>query len=192
MELYFIRHTKVKIKNDVCYGQSDVDITDITEYDISKLKKKIPLLSQMVFYTSPSKRCLFLTKKLAIINPIIDERLLELDFGDWELKKWDSINKSELQEWIKNFIHKPCPHGESYLDLYTRTSEFFEDLIKKNHEKVVIITHLGVIRSILSYILKIPLKNSFKSQLDYGNISKINVNHSKECSPIINIEFVNK
>ena len=178
--------------NDVCYGQSEVDIADTFEYEVNELKRKLPFSPQMIFYSSPSKRCILLLKKLAIITPIIDKRLLEIDFGDWELKKWDSIDKSEFQEWIKDFVSQPCPHGESYLDLYTRTSEFFEDLIKKGHEKVAIITHSGVIRSILSYILKIPLKNSFKLHLDYGKISKINIAHNKDFGTIINIEFVNK
>ena len=178
--------------NGVCYGQSEVDLADTFEHEIEDLKKKLPLSPQMVFHSSPLKRCILLSEKLATTTPIVDKRLLEIDFGDWELKKWDSIDKSEFQEWIDDFLSQPCPHGESYLDLYTRSIEFFEEVIKKGHEKVAIITHSGVIRSILSYILKIPLKNSFKFQLDYGKVSKINVAHNKDFGTIINIEFVNK
>lgn len=178
--------------NGVCYGQSEVDIADTFEHELEDLKRKLPLSPQMIFYSSPLKRCILLSEKLSTTTPIVDKRLLEIDFGDWELKKWDLIDKFKLQEWTKDFIHKPCPHGESYLDLYKRSSKFFEDIIKKGHEKVAIITHSGVIRSILSYILKIPLKNSFKFQIGYGKVSKINLNHSKDFGPIINIEFVNK
>ncbi|MFX1370318.1 MAG: alpha-ribazole phosphatase [Promethearchaeota archaeon] len=192
MDIYLIRHTNVKLDNDVCYGQSDVDIADSFEHELKELKKKLPFSPQMVFYSSPLKRCTLLSEKLSTTTPIIDKRLLEMDFGEWELKKWNLINRVKFQEWTKDFINKPCPNGESFLDLYRRSCRFFEDIIEKGHKKVGIITHSGVIRSILSYLLKIPLKSSFKLQIGYGKVSKINLNQSKDYSLIINIEYVNK
>lgn len=192
LELYFIRHSTIKLNKGVCYGQSDIDVADTFENEVEFIKKKIPFYSEMVFYSSPLKRCLLLSKRLSKTQPIIDKRLLELDFGDWELKKWDLIEREEFEEWTKDFVSNKCPNGESYLELYIRSIEFFEDLLKKNHKKVAIITHSGIIRSILSYILKIPLKNSFSFQIDYSGISKMFINYDDDLNPIITIEFVNR
>lgn len=182
----------MKLDNKVCYGQSDIDLADTFESEIDDLKKKIAISPQMVFYSSPLKRCFLLAKKLSQSDPIIDKRLIEISFGDWELKKWDSINKAEFQNWLDDFIFKKCPNGESYFDLFNRARDFFKEVVKKEHKKVVIITHSGVIRSIFSYILKISLKNSFIIQIDYGGVSKININHSKDIELLINIEYINK
>lgn len=192
LELYFIRHSTIKLNKGVCYGQSDVDVADTFENEVEFIKKKIPFYSEMVFYSSPLKRCLLLTKRLSKTQPIIDKRLLELDFGDWELKKWDLIDKKELQKWTDDIKSYKIANGESYKELYTRAIDFFEDITKKNHKKVAIVTHLGIIRSILLYTLKIPLKNSFSFQIDYCGILKIVINQSDDFEPIINIEFVNR
>ncbi|MBY8981828.1 MAG: alpha-ribazole phosphatase [Candidatus Lokiarchaeota archaeon] len=190
MDIYLIRHTKVELENNTCYGQSDVELSNCFEDEVTKLKKKVNFSSEMIFFTSPLKRCLLLAKNLTKKPPIIDNRLLELNFGDWELKKWDSINQSELDNWSGNVINYICPNGESYLDLYNRSKEFFNDLIKENHKEVSIITHAGVIRSILSYILRIPLQCSFIIEIDYGKISKIKLNNIENL-PFYNIEYIN-
>lgn len=192
MDIYLIRHTKVKVDNGICYGQSDVDVADTFENEVKKLKEKCHFSPKMVFYTSPLKRCLLLAEKLSSTPPIIDDRLLEISFGDWELKKWDLIDRSELEEWTNNFIMTKIPNGESYFDLYKRSCKFFDDLVKKDHKNVVIISHSGVIRSIITYILKIPLEKSFIIQIDYGKMSKIKYNFVNNSDPILNIEFLNQ
>jgi len=182
----------VKIDNNICYGQSDIELTDNFKNEINIIKNKINFPLNMVFYSSPLIRCRLLAKELTKKKIIIDKRLLELNFGDWELNDWKSIRKSELNKWLNNIKKYTCPNGESYLDLYKRSKDFFNDLIKENHKEVSIITHAGVIRSILSYVLKITLDNSFIINIDYGNISKIIVNSKKKSHPIYNIEYINK
>ncbi|MHA1488435.1 MAG: alpha-ribazole phosphatase [Promethearchaeota archaeon] len=192
MEIYLIRHTKTNLKEGICYGQSDVDVANTFDIESESVCNKLLISKKMVFYSSSATRCIKLAKKLSLSDPIIDNRLLELNFGDWELKRWDSINQSQLKAWTDDFIVKSCPNGESYIDLYQRTTEFFNELIKKDHESLVIITHSGVIRAIISYILQIPLKNSFSIQIDHGGLSKIKVIDVKDSDPTFILEFFNR
>ena len=192
MDLYFIRHTSVNVKEGTCYGHSDVDVSQSFEREVEILKKKILISPQMIFYSSPLKRCVLLTGKLSIADPIIDTRLIEINFGDWELKDWSLINKIEREKWLHDFVNFRCPNGESYLDLYKRATDFFEDLVKESYKKVAIITHGGIIRSILSYILDIPLKKSFSIQIYYGSVSKIVLSQDNNNNPYITVEYINK
>ncbi len=192
MDIYFIRHTHVNLEQVTCYGQSNVDLAETFENEVNNIRKIIPNSISIEIYTSPLKRCVELAKKLTNNSLILDDRLLELDFGEWELKKWNSIDKMALKNWTNNYINIPCPNGESYMDLYNRSIEFFDDLIKKGEIDTLVVTHAGVIRSIISYILKIPLENSFSVQLDFGSVSKISINHIDDCNPIFKIEFLNK
>lgn len=188
MEIYLIRHTSVAVEKSVCYGQSDILLADTFQMELINIQNKLTLNNDCVIYSSPLKRSLQLANTIfPPIQPIIDARLMELNFGDWELKKWGEINKQELDLWMNDFVNIQCTRGESYKELYQRSSEFFNQCITKPHKQVVIISHGGVIRSILSLILQIPLVKSFSLQIDYGKISKINVISNEN----IVIEYIN-
>jgi alpha-ribazole phosphatase len=168
LDLYFIRHTSVNVKEGICYGYSDVELSQTFESEVKILKKKISISPQMIFYSSPLKRCILLAERLSITDPIIDTRLIELNFGDWELKDWSLINKTEREKWLNNFVNFRCPNGESYLDLYKRAT-------------------------VLSYILDIPLKKSFSIQINYGSVSKIKFNQDNSSNnTYITVEYINR
>lgn len=174
MEIILIRHTTPKIAKGICYGQTDLDITDTFLEEIKPIIKEIPVNNdEIIYYSSPLKRCKKLAEKLS--NKIIfDDRLKELDFGDWELQNWNDINKEELDHWMNNFVKVAATNGESYLDLHARTTDFLSDIAKQNPKKVIIITHAGVIRSLYSFIKKTSLETSFDLKLEYGQVLEIN------------------
>ena len=186
MEIYIIRHTKPNCDKGICYGQADVDIQDNLE--LNKLKNNIINPEEFVFYTSPLKRCLKLAEHISNSKFISDNRLMEINFGDWELQKWTSIeNHQDFQSWRNDFVEFTCPNGESFQDLYKRSTNFFNEILKADHKKIAIVTHAGVIRCILSHILEIPLKKAPNLQIDYGSISKIKV-----LEYAISVEYINK
>lgn len=176
MELYLIRHTTPKVAKGVCYGQTDLDVTNSFEEEFQKINEELGSIKTVTtVYSSPLLRCKLLANKIAISPPIIDDRLMEMNFGDWEMKNWDEINQTELNKWMDDFVNVPCPNGESYALLYQRTSEFIKELKTKQHSKVIISTHGGVIRAILSYINQEPLKDSFETKVNYGDVFKLEI-----------------
>ncbi len=170
-----IRHTIPKIDKGICYGQTNVAIADTFLDEAEPIKQKLSLQNDegLIVYSSPLKRCLKLAAFLSKTEPVIDDRLMELNFGDWEMKRWSDIDKIQLNNWMDNFIDVPCPNGESYAMLYKRSIEFFKELKCKKHSKVVVVSHGGVIRSILAYIMNKPLKNSFDIKVGYGEMFKV-------------------
>ena len=188
MEIYLIRHTRVNVDTAVCYGNSDVELAHTFQSERNVIEQKLPLSQEWVIYSSPLQRSVQLaTALLPGVKPLIDKRLMEINFGNWELKKWEEINKQELTNWMNDFVNVQCSGGESYKNVYERSTEFFNDCISKKHKQVLIISHAGVIRSILALVLQMPLEKSFSLQLDFGKISKIKV-HSKAH---IVIEYIN-
>lgn len=169
MEIYVIRHTPVNVSKNVCYGQSDLDTSKSFLQDAEELRKKLPSNFDQVF-TSPLSRCTFLANELGFYDAILDERLKEMNFGDWELKKWEDINSDDLQNWMDNYDTVTTPNGESLMDLYLRVETFYEDLKNRNDRKVLIITHAGVIRCLWAKILEIPLKNCFKIPVGFDEV----------------------
>lgn len=173
MEIIFIRHTTPKIAKGICYGQSDIDVTNTFEKEASEIVTQLGRQdSETVIYSSPLVRCKKLANKLSN-NIIFDERLKELNFGDWELKEWNDINQHEMSLWMKDFVNVAVTNGESYIDLHKRSTDFLKEIVSKNHKKVIIITHAGVIRSLYSYINNTPLEKSFDLKLNYGQLLKV-------------------
>ncbi|MGY3794292.1 alpha-ribazole phosphatase [Aquimarina sp. 433] len=172
MEIYLVRHTTPIIEKGICYGQSDLDVTDSFDAEVSEIHTKLPLKEITKVYSSPLKRCKLLAESFDL--PIIfDMRLQELDFGEWELKAWDDISKKELNPWMEDFVNVPVPNGESYVMLQQRILDFYKNLPSNIDEKIVIVSHAGPIRALLSYLQKIALKDSFSIKLEYGEVVKI-------------------
>jgi alpha-ribazole phosphatase len=188
VELYLIRHTCVAIERSICYGQSDIALADTFQTELLEIQQKLTFNADCIIYSSPLKRSLQLAKAIfPLVRPITDARLMELNFGNWELKKWTEVDKQELDNWMDDFVNVPCTGGESYNDLYKRCVSFFNQCIQEPHQQVVVVSHGGVIRSILSFVLQIPLLRSFSLQLDYGKISKLKITGNGN----ITVEYIN-
>ncbi len=176
MILYLVRHTKVSLELGVCYGQTDVDVADTFISELSVILQQLSEIEFSALFSSPLLRCKKLAEKIPFNGDIIyDERLKELDFGSWELKKWDEIyRQKESKKWFDNYLQVSCPNGESYDDLLRRVSDFLTDLQKINiNGNICIITHGGVIGSIISILKKIEPRQVFKTKIDYGDIIRI-------------------
>lgn len=167
MEIILIRHTKPNIAKGICYGQSDIDLNNSFKEEIQLIKEQLNLGDINFFYSSPLKRCKILAEKLSA-NILFDERLKELNFGDWELKSWNEINAEKLAFWMNDFVNVTVPNGESYLDLHKRSINFLRDIKKLNADKIAIVTHAGVIKCINAIINNIDLKDSFNLNIKYG------------------------
>ncbi|MGL1889791.1 MAG: alpha-ribazole phosphatase [Reichenbachiella sp.] len=172
MEIYLIRHTTPDIEKGICYGQSDIPLTDSFVNESVALKEHLPDDFDLVL-SSPLIRCTSLANSISTVYNT-DDRLKELSFGDWELKPWNSIPQKEMTPWMSDFVTTPPPNGESYQDLSIRLKELMEELKLKQYDTVAIISHAGPIRAMIANTIGLPLKDSFKLQIDYGSISCIN------------------
>lgn len=180
MDVYLIRHTSLAILSGICYGQSDVEPADSFSDEVQTLRSNLPKdIEHFTTYSSPSNRCLRLARELVAGDIITDDRLLELNFGDWELQQWDDIPSARLERWMENFVAEPCPNGESYEDLFERVMDFWKELQNTQDHNVVLITHGGVIRCLLSHVLNIPLESSFRLEIGLGSVSAVSLNHGR-------------
>lgn len=173
MAIYFIRHTAPQIEKGICYGQSDIPLAATFDQEAVAIQRKIP--GKIVLaYSSPLLRCRKLASILTGGQYVIDNRLLELNFGDWELMAWDQVPSQDLQAWMNDFVSQATPKGESYLNLYERTIDFWQSIEQLGkQENILVITHGGVIRAIQAYINSIPLEDSFSFKINYGHICKL-------------------
>lgn len=165
MEIHLIRHTAVENPENLCYGFAEMPLRKECQEDF----KAINLDADFDYIvSSPAQRCCLLAEYFQF-KYSTDERLREMNFGNWELKKWIDIPEHEIQPWYGDFISVKASGGENLLEMQTRVQSFWSELIeKKSIHKTLIIAHAGVIRLILQSVLQFPLENMFNIQIDYG------------------------
>ena len=189
MQINLIRHTTPDIAKGTCYGQSDIPLLDSFQQEYMSLIKHLPEKVDVV-YSSPLKRCTQLAKQLKSVGGVIeDKRLMEMNFGDWEMKNWDAIEHKSLNKWMQDFVNVKVPNGENFLELHARVNHFVDELVKQEHKTVAIVTHAGVIRSVIARVLEIPLNNAFKIPVNYASVTRLNIAGDNCFS---NLEFLNK
>src|SRR6476660_8521231 len=99
MKLTLVRHTSLNISSNICYGQSDIDVSIKFDEELRVLREKLLNKEFDAIYSSPLQRCHKLALALSTDETlnisertiVLDERLKELYFGDWELSSWDDI-----------------------------------------------------------------------------------------------------
>jgi alpha-ribazole phosphatase len=178
MEVYLVRHTETVCEKGICYGQSDVGIREPYDVVFESILNQLP--QEAILYSSPLQRCALLANHIKentqMDSVIQDSRLMEMNFGDWELKNWNDIPREVLDPWMEDFVSVAVPNGESFIDLDNRVREFLDTETAKMHTKpLIIVAHSGVIRSILCKINNLPLQEAFKSQLEYGVVIKVEI-----------------
>lgn len=174
MQLHLIRHTKVAVKPGICYGQSDVKLAETFWEEAEIIKKQISETHFDKVYSSPLTRCKRLSEYLFESGINYDTRLMELNFGEWELQKWNDLRNPTVDEWMNDFVNVPCPNGESFIEMYQRIKSFLMEIKDQQPNNAAIISHGGTMRCILAYIHNEELKDAFKREIEYGEIVELN------------------
>ena len=165
MKITFMRHAKTTMnKSKVFSGRTDCDIT---QEGAEEARKTFSFKASDFdyYYVSPLKR----TRQTldAIIqnqNPIIDNRIIEWDFGKWEGMPYSNLTEEETQDYVDGKNNPP--EGETYLHVQERTCEFVEDLFQRHnsHDRILVVAHSTILRMVRDNFLpnmeKKPIKNS--------------------------------
>ena len=166
MRLFLIRHPRPDVAAGICYGRSDLPLADDPATCAAGLRVLLPANAPL--FSSPLARCRQLAELLHPA-PSFDERLRELDFGEWEMRAWDAIDRAALDGWAADPLHFAPPGGESVADLRTRLGTFLEQL----PEECVLVAHAGVMKLCVAALAGGPPAEWLAMRFDYGTASLI-------------------
>jgi alpha-ribazole phosphatase len=171
VHLTLIRHTKV-LAHGLCYGRHDPPLADTFEQEAAAIKERLQALSGIPFYCSPAQRCRLLASYLQVEHQH-EDRLQEINFGDWDGRNWLDIPREHTEAWLSDFVNHIPPNGESYVQLSQRVLGLMRELAS-HHEQVGLITHSGVIHAVLAHVKGIPLAESYeKLTVGYGEVVQV-------------------
>ncbi len=176
MKLVFIRHSSVAVPKGVCYGQSDVGLASTFPEEAERTKSRLAAYSFDAIYSSPLSRCTRLAAYCGYGNDArLDPRLMEMDFGEWEMKRFDEITDPRLQLWFDDYLNVPATGGESSMQQRTRLMDFISDLQKTDARTVAIFTHGGIVIHALACLRGLSDAEAFASQPTYGEVVEMEI-----------------
>ena len=150
MELHLVRHPAPLTHPGTCYGRTDLPVAPSVMAAAAKqlrMQLRAQLRAQLhpPIFTSPLQRCAVLARALDA-DARADPRLAEIDFGAWEMRAWDAIERAEIDAWAADVVHYRPGGGESVLQMATRIAAFYDDLARQRITRCIVICHAGSIR----------------------------------------------
>ncbi|HKL41141.1 MAG TPA: alpha-ribazole phosphatase [Clostridia bacterium] len=180
-KIYLVRHgeTNANVEKRYC-GQTDVDLNHKGLRDAASIAKVLKNTSLDSIVSSDLKRTL---KTAELINEYhrleleLNPDFREINFGKFENLTFEEIGvkyPDEKAKMIKEKINYNFLEGESLSVLYKRVIKSFNKLLEeKENENILIVSHGGVIRMILTEILSGDLNNYWSVEVDNTRISTI-------------------
>ena len=160
MKIWITRHGQTDLNaQNLMQGRSDIPLNEV---GISQAKAAREKIGDMVFdavYSSPLDRAITTASIIGGVDKskvIIDERIIEADFGKYEKVAYSKMGLPMILFWMLPEIF-PCPEGtESTRQMIERSHSFLKEIEKKNYENVLVACHGGIIRTMRGYMEDSP------------------------------------
>ena len=132
-------------------------------------------------------RCADFAKELAEqqqIPVILDERLMELGFGEWEGKTAKQLMKEDpdnLTRFWSDPVNNVPPGAETLTQFRERIIAGWHAAIQQHQgQHILMVGHAGMMRMIIREVLDMPIDKMFRLQVPNAGITRISIDHLQE------------
>ncbi len=194
MRITFIRHA-ITAWNAAgrWQGQSDTPLSEAGKAQALQLKSRLERTSHSfdAVFSSPLSRAIHTAQIVLPHTEIrLDDRLLELDFGDFEGKTYpENSQHPHFQDWLNDPYHVATPNGESLEHVTQRMQDFVQSLepdhepTGENEKHYLIFSHSCAIRALISASMGLPMQINagnhfpFVIQVPHTSLSRLRFCH---------------
>lgn len=184
LRIILLRHTESEGNFKKVYGgKKDFKLTEKGLKQIDDLVEilnngyEVTNLNNVKLYSSPLSRCSDFAKAISkTINKEvkIDKRLEEFDFGIFEGYSFKELGDNEFYKlWCEDYFNYEIPKGESLKILKSRVEEFIKEILKSHKDDLIIVSHEGVMKVIMLYLMNLPIENFWSFYCGNGSVVEI-------------------
>ncbi len=182
LRLIFVRHGQTSYnQNRVMQGSIDVPLNGRGRAQARAVAKRLAGEKIDLMYASPMRRARETAEEITRLHPGLPiefiPAIVEQSFGSFEGKPiavWHEWRKTRPDPGL---IHERSHGGEAWDDVDARIAPFASKLLAIKGKTVVIVSHGGVSRVVISRILGIPLEHSRSLFMDNAAICEVVVAH---------------
>src|SRR5271157_5849048 len=138
---YFLRHGEAEwnAEGRLC-GSTDVPLSDVGRRQAQLLARRLQPIVFETLYSSPLGRALETARLIGEAigrKPVVDQRLVELNYGAWEGKTFEEITRATpaiYRAWDADPANMAPPGGESGVQLIERVTPFLADVAHRHQQ----------------------------------------------------------
>lgn len=136
--------------------------------------------------SSPMQRCRAFADELGRAHGLpvrLDDRLMEVGFGEWEGMtggqidaRWPDARSDFYQDPYKN---RPLG-AEPLMHFFARCVEAWDEISTRYlGERVLVVTHAGVIRATLAHVAGVPIERMYRFQVANASLTRIHLSEQR-------------
>jgi len=179
MRLILIRHVETQANKEKKYiGITKSEYTKKGKKRINKIIDEVKDERVDLIYSSPMPRTLKIAQRVSkkLYKELkIEDSLIEMNFGLFENKTYKEVKRDhevEWDQWIKDYKNYRIPEGESLKEVCERVSKFI-DKLKESDNTYILVSHGGIIQSIVTYLLDLEIDDRWHFKIPPGAIVEI-------------------
>ncbi len=176
-----LRHGETEHSNRYC-GSTNHPLTPLgwTQMWSAIENKQNKLHQWQHIITSPLTRCADFAQALGqqyAIPVKQDARIQEVHFGDWENQTAAQLMETDsdaLSRFWHNPLDNPPPNSEHLLDFQARVLSAWHAIQQQfSGQRILLVTHGGVIRIIICHILQHPIERLLELEVRHAEMKHV-------------------
>ncbi len=134
--------------------------------------------------SSPLQRCADFAHKLGQQQSLpvsLDTRFQEMHFGDWEGRTASELmatDENALTQFWNDPVQNTPPGAEPLLTFNQRVLSAWADLLRNyRNERILLVTHGGVMRVLLCHVQQRPIKQLLDIEVKHAALKQLCIDH---------------
>lgn len=156
MKIWITRHGQTRLNQQkLMQGRTDEPLNETGIRQAREARAKIEPVVFDAVYASPLDRAITTGAIIGNVDKkdvIIDERIIETDFGRYECRPYTRMGISMTLYWVLPEVFPAPKTVETIASMARRSRLFLQDLEKKDYENVLVACHGGIMRALTGYL----------------------------------------
>jgi broad specificity phosphatase PhoE len=176
--LLIVRHPETEANvNGRFVGRGQSPFTAHGRRQARRLPHKLVAFRPEAIWTSPLERAHVVAQRASRLGSIplrVDDRLLELDFGDAEGMTYEEIAEAGMPFDYRSSGNPVAPNGESRRSIETRVAQVADEIVACGGRQVVV-AHGGVVRAMLVHLLALGESNLWTFHIHNAQLATVRI-----------------
>jgi probable phosphoglycerate mutase len=171
----FVRHGETAHNREGrLQGRADLELSERGLDQAQRLAGRFARATNTSVVSSPLRRARQTAAEIAAVcgcEVEIDERLIELDYGDWDGRLLADIPLEAWSAWRADPAFSP-PGGESLVAVTARIDSFCRDRLSRDG-RTVAVSHVSPIKAAVAWALGVDEGATWRMQLGLATITAV-------------------
>jgi broad specificity phosphatase PhoE len=171
--LFVVRHGRTAVNAaGLLLGRQDPPLDEVGVAQADAMARALGSVDHVV--CSPLTRCRATAERLSATAVEVDERWIELDYGEYEGMPLADVPASTWKEWRSDIEFRP-PGGETLAELGARVREACNALKTDSAEgeTIVVVSHVSPIKAAVAWALGVDDTVTWRLYVAPASVSRI-------------------